>query len=327
MPSAPVTPPQSRRRRSSSKNKRPLLKAVLFIVILILIAAIGYAAYLYFKIDSALDHAGASDAAPVTKPVNANPVTVLLLGVDTRPKSASLNTDVIMVASLNPQRKTASVVSIPRDTLVKLSGYSQGKANSYYAAFLHNDKKTADAKTKTLFGKYLNVPIDYVSRIDFKGFEEVVDELGGLTLDVDMNMCYTDKQDGTAIRLTKGTHLLSGSETLDFVRYRKGNCQNAADSNDIERNERQQHVIGEMIGKLKSFDGLLKLGAVIEAAGKNVETDIPSSQIKSFIRTYMGIDRDKINYVHLEGEWHSPYIIVRPDELKTAQAALQKQLK
>ena len=302
------------------------MKTLWFIIILVLLGGIGYAAYLYYQVDTAIGKAGTDDSAPVAKPVHANPVTVLLLGIDTRPKTGSLNTDVIMVVSLNPERKTASVVSIPRDTLLKVSGYSQNKANSYYAAFYNSSRKTADDKTKTLFSKYLNVPIDYVAKIDFKGFEEIVDRIGGLELNVDMNMCYTDQYDGTSIRLKKGTQVLNGSQTLDFVRYRKGNCQNAEDSNDIERNERQQQVIGQMLATLKSPSGLLKLGSVIEAAGDNVDTDIPSSQIKSFIRTYMDIDRDKINYVHLEGEWDSPYIIIHSDELKTAQAALQEQL-
>lgn len=325
MPSAalPPLPP----RRSRQNGYWSLGKALLFIVILIIVAALAYIGYMYYKINIAIDHAGADNAAPVTKPIQDNPITILLLGIDTRPKNPSMNTDVIMVASLNPQRKSATVVSIPRDTLFKLNGYSQGKANSYYAAFHRSSLKTADANTKALFGKFMNVPIDYVAKIDFKGFEEIVDQLGGLTLNVDMNMCYTDKQDGTAIKLAKGIQNLSGSKTLDFVRYRKGNCQSAADSNDIERNERQQQVIGEIIGKLKSFDGLLKLGSVIEAAGKNVESDIPSSQIKSLIRTYIGIDRDKIGYVHLEGEWHSPYINIGAEELKKAQIALQDQLR
>lgn len=308
-------------------KRRVWTKALLFIVVILLIAVLAYAGYTYFKINSAIDKMGAPDTVTASRPVSSNPVTVLLLGTDSRPENPSLNTDVIMVVSLNPDRKSAAVVSIPRDTLIKVSGYSQLKANAYYAAFHNANKATADAKTKTLFGKYLNVPIDYVARIDFKGFADVVDQFGGLTLDVDMNMCYTDKWDGTAIRLTKGTHLLNGSQTLDFVRYRKGNCQNAADSNDIERNERQQQVIGQMVGKLKSVEGVLKLGSVIEAAAGNVKTDIPASEIKSFVRTYMGIDRDKINYVHLVGEWQSPYIYVRSDELKQAQAALREQLK
>ncbi|MBD2861784.1 LCP family protein [Paenibacillus oceani] len=324
MPSTATKPLPPRRPRSSSRR---VWKTLVFIVILILLAAAAYAGYLYYKINSAIDSAGGDNTAPVTKPVNANPVTVLLLGVDSRPKGGSLNTDVIMVASLNPERKTATIVSIPRDTYIKMNGYSSGKANSFYAAFHNAKSSTADTKTKQFFGKYLNVPIDYIAKIDFKGFEEIVDKLGGLTLNVDMNMCYTDKFDGTSIKLAKGTQSLNGKQTLDFVRYRKGNCQNAADSNDIDRNERQQQVIGEMVGKLKSLEGLLKLGPVIEAGGKNVDTDIPSSQIKSFIRTYMGIDRDKINYVHLEGEWHSPYITIGQTELKSAQTALQEQLK
>jgi hypothetical protein len=65
---------------------------------------------------------------------------------------------------------------------------------------------------------------------------------------------------------------------------------------------------------------------VTEAAGKNVDTDMPSSQIKSLIRTYMSLNRDSIIYVHLEGEWRSPYIYVGSAELKKAQLALQNQL-
>ncbi|GAA3403886.1 LCP family protein [Paenibacillus hodogayensis] len=322
----PPTAPQKRAPKSARSGKA-VMKTILFIVIVILLAALGYAGYMLYKINGALESAGAPDTAPVSKPVSDNPVTVLLLGTDTRPQNPSLNTDVMMVVSLNPQRKTAAVVSIPRDTLLKVSGYSQNKANAYYAGFHNSNKATAYAKTKALIGKYLNVPIDYAAKIDFNGFKEVVDNLGGLKLDVDMNMCYTDKEDGTAIRLTKGIHTLNGSQTLDFVRYRKGNCQNSAESNDIERNARQQQVIGEMIGKLKTVDGVFKLGSVIEAIGNNVDTDIPSSQIKSLMRTYIGIDRDKINYVHLEGEWRSPYIIVGSGELKKAQTALQEQLR
>ncbi|MEF3305507.1 LCP family protein [Paenibacillus sp. GYB003] len=321
---ANASPPTSPRR---PPKRRALKRTLLFIIILVLVATLGYAGYVLYKINAAIDRAGSSGAVSAGRQVDRNPVTVLLLGTDTRPQNPSLNTDVIMIASFNPDRQSATVVSVPRDTLIKVSGYSQLKANAYYAAFHHANKATADKKTKELFGKYLNVPIDYVARLDFNGFERIVDNLGGLKLEVDMNMCYTDKADGTSIRLTEGTHLLNGSQTLDFVRYRKGNCQNAADSNDIKRNERQQQVIDQMIGKLKSVEGVLKLGSVIEAAGDSVDTDMPASEIKSFIRTYMAADRDKINYVHLEGEWQSPYIIVRPDELKRAQTALREQLK
>lgn len=323
-------PPRSRAKVKSAgkKSAGPFLKTFIVLILILIAGALAYGGYIYYKLNEAIDKAGSGDAAsPIVKPVKENPITVLLLGVDTRPKSGSLNTDVIMVATLNPERKSAAVVSIPRDTLIKLNGYSQAKANSYYASFYNSDKKTADAKTKKLFSDYLKVPVDYIARVDFKGFEDVIDKLGGLSIDVDMNMCYVDHYDGTNIKLTKGTQNLNGSKTLDFVRYRKGNCQNAEDSNDIERNKRQEQVINKTIDKMKSLDGLLKLGEVIESAGANVETDIQSSQIKSFIRTYMGINRDKINYVHLEGEWHSPYINVSQEELKQAQAALQEQLK
>lgn len=306
---------------------RTLIRSALLLIGVAAIGLVGYAAYLYYLVDEAFHQssAGAVDAA-AARSVGSEPVAVLLLGTDTRPESPSLNTDVIMVAALNPATRSATVVSVPRDTLVQVKGYSQEKANAYYAAFRHNNKKEAVQKTKALFGSYLGIPIDYMVRVDFSGFERIVDSFGGLTVDVDMAMCYTDTYDGTSIRLKEGRQRLDGRQTLDFVRYRKGNCERAKDSNDIERNERQQQVVSRLLDTMRSPQGLLRLGSAIRAGGQSVETDMPPDQIKSLIWTYMGIQRDKINYIHLEGQWRSPYIRIDAKELKQATAALIGQL-
>lgn len=323
-------PPRKRKKQSGIGR---FFKFVLTLFLVALVAIVGYAGYLYFELNQAIDQASSGNAGQPerTAPVPAGkPMTILLLGTDTRQETGSLNTDVIMVATLNPERKSATLVSIPRDTYIKMSGYRSGKVNAVYANLYSSDKRTADQKTKEFFGRYLNVDIDQIAKVDFKGFEEIIDKMGPLTIDVDMNMCYVDKYDGTNINLKKGVQSLNGKETLDFVRYRKSNCRGAAEtaeSNDIDRNARQQQVINEMAGKLKSFGGILKLGPIIDAIGRNVRTDIASSSIKNLMGTYIGIDRDKINYIHLEGKWDSPYIIMGTDELKKAQAALQQQLK
>jgi polyisoprenyl-teichoic acid--peptidoglycan teichoic acid transferase len=311
--------------RRPNRKSRFLLKSFLIIFISLVIGALGYAGYIYWQINQAIEHVGTDAPVAPAQSAKSKPLTVLLLGTDTRAETGSMNTDVIMVASLNPNTHSAALVSIPRDTQMKLSGIKLNKANAFYANYMAADKKTADAKTKDLFGRFLNVKIDYVAKIDFKGFEEVIDKLGGLTIDVDMDMCYVDKYDGTNIKLKKGVQPLDGQKTLDFVRYRKSNC-GTAESNDMERNERQQQVIDKMLGKLKSVEGVLKLDQVIESIGNNVKTDIPSAQIKTFIATYIGIDRDKINYVHLEGDWQSPYVILKNEEIKAAQKALRTTL-
>ncbi|MFK7693413.1 LCP family protein [Paenibacillus sp. HJGM_3] len=304
---------------------RGWLKSFFVLILILVLGALGYAGYLYWQINQAIDHVGTNAPVAPDQSAKSKPLTILLLGTDTRSETGSLNTDVIMVASMNPNTQKATLVSIPRDTQVKLSGVKTNKANAFYANYVAADKKTAQTKTKELFGRYLNVKIDYMAIINFQGFEDVIDKLGGLTIDVDMDMCYVDKFDGTNIKLRKGVQPLDGKKTLDFVRYRKSNC-GTAESNDMERNERQQQVIDRMVGKLKSVEGVLKLGQVIESAAESVQTDIPSVQIKTFLGTYIGIDRDKINYIHLEGDWQSPYVILKNEELKAAQAALRDTL-
>lgn len=332
-PTGPL-PPRTRHRAAKPKRSRPVLKAFLWFLFIIFLFVAGYLVYLYYKIDAAIDTIGAPPAPPAVEPsrqpvksAKSSSLTVLLLGKDTRQETGSLNTDVIMVAALNPSTQSATVISIPRDTLVKVNGYRTGKANSFYANFYVSDKAKAYANTKNLFSKYLGTTIDYMSIVDFQGFVDIVDNLGGLDIDVDINMCYKDNSDGTNIRLSRGQQHLNGEKALDFVRYRQSNCNPpTAESGDLERNKRQQQVLRQMIGQVKLPSMLTKLGPMIESVGKNVQTDIPSAQIRQMLQTYLGIDRDKIDYIHLEGTWQSPYIIVEPDVLKNAQDALKRQV-
>ncbi|WP_246066933.1 LCP family protein [Paenibacillus koleovorans] len=325
-PMSPL-PPRRPSKKPKKKKRRThwLLKSFFTVFMIVVLGALGYAGYLYMQIDKAIHNVGTDATVAPPQSAKKKPLTILLLGTDTRAETGSLNTDVIMVASLNPESRSASLVSIPRDTRIAMNGVKTNKANAFYANYMAADKKTADAKTKDLFGKFLGVKIDYVAKLDFQGFEEVVDKFGGLTINVDMDMCYRDNFDGTNIRLKKGEQHLNGQKTLDFVRYRKSNC-GTAESNDLERNERQQQVIDKLADKMKSIEGVLKLGQVIETLGNHMKTDIPSAQIKTFLGTYIGIDRDKINYVHLEGDWQSPYVILTNDSIQAAQAALRTTL-
>jgi polyisoprenyl-teichoic acid--peptidoglycan teichoic acid transferase len=335
MPQAPTRTPQQplppRSRARQEGKSRPLLKLFIWIIVIVIVGALGAAAWylngIYQHVDDAIDSMGTQEKVEPQQSAKVKPLTILLLGKDTRKETGSLNTDVIMVASLNPAKDSATIVSIPRDTMVKLNGYRTNKANAYYANFYVEDKATAMKETKLLFGKYLDVPIDYTAIINFQGFVDVVDHLGPLSIEVDQNMCYRDNFDGTNIQLKQGLQMLNGDKTLDFVRYRHSNCNpKTPESSDIERNQRQKDVLNQLIDKMKSVNVLPKIGPMITSVGRNVETDIPSDQIKQLIQTYIGIDRDKINYIHLQGTWQSPYIVLTAEELADAKLALKKQL-
>jgi LCP family protein required for cell wall assembly len=230
-----------------------------------------------------------------------------------------------MVVTLNPNTGSAALVSLPRDLQMAPKGLPSRKANYYYPYFNNTDKDNAFAETKKVFSDYMGVPIDYVVTVDFEGFRQVVNLMGGLTLNVDMDMRYVDDEDGTDINLKKGIAKLNGKQTLDFVRYRKSN-RNTEESSDLARNQRQQQVLNELMNSMKSAGGVTKLGQIIETLGSHMKTDVPSSQIRDLMTTYYNISPSNVNYIHLDGDWESPYIIVKDEEIEAARRALKQQL-
>ena len=267
--------------------------------------------------------------------VKVKPVAIILLGFDTRKETGSLNSDVMMVAAFNPKTKSATVVSIPRDSKIELDGYKARKANAYYARFYSAaksdglDKKSAERKAKQdirkMFGEFFDIPLNYTATINFQGFADVVDALGGIDVDVDMDMHYVDNADGTNIDLTKGHQKLNGDKALDFVRYRKSNDGKNM-SSDFDRNQRESQVLGEIADKLKSFSSVTKIAGVIRAVGSNMRMDIPSGEVENMISTYFGISRSDITFIPLEGTWKSPYVRLDENKLQSAKAALQAKL-
>ncbi|CAH1213938.1 Polyisoprenyl-teichoic acid--peptidoglycan teichoic acid transferase TagU [Paenibacillus plantiphilus] len=339
-------PPRSASRgaKGSSGSKPPKKPArwfrrFMFLLLLILIGIAAYLGYLYKESKEAIQvitsDADPTIVIPEDQSVKVKGVTFLLMGIDTRKETGSLNTDVMMIASFNPNTKSATIVSIPRDSKIELDGYKSRKANAYYANFLSSAKndglknKEAEQKAKQdlrkMFGKYFDIPIDYTATINFQGFVDIVDAVGGVEVDVDMNMRYVDNADGTNINLTKGRHTLHGDDALDFVRYRKSNDGNNM-SSDFDRNKRQSQVIAAITDELKSVSSVTNIFSVLEAVGNNMRMDIPASEVENMMFTYFRMGRSDITFIPLEGKWRSPYVRLEEDKLQAAKAALQAKL-
>lgn len=357
MSPSPILPPRERRGRKSkeqgaktkpmkssksSKTAKPksawrtFFKTLSIVVIAIIVLAGGAAAYLYNKADEKLAEistvAANETPTPPEESAKVKPISFLILGVDTRGEGGTLNTDVFMVATLNPVTKSATLVSIPRDTRVQIEGYKVRKVNQYYAAFYMDEKETADKEIKEMVSKYMDIPIDYVVRINFQGFVDVIDAIGGVDVNVDMDMRYqdlADKNNPTRIDLKQGLQTLNGEDALGFVRYRKptpGAKNPTKESNDFDRNRRQDEVLHEIVRKLQTFNGLTKIPDVIDAVGKNLKMDVPKDQIKDLITTYFTINKDKITLIPLEGTWKSPYVYLDEAKFEEAKQALKQEL-
>lgn len=322
---------------NKKSTRRRWLIGISVSLAVVLCAAGAYAAFIYHKADQALHNmAGAPAPSPSGSAAPSattgkeeekdKPISFLLTGVDSRGGSdGSMNTDVIMLVALNPKTDSATIVSLPRDLELKPGDIRNHKANYFFPYYYLQDQDTAFARTKELYTRLFGVPIDYMAMVDFQGFRDVVDELGGIRVDVDMDMKYRDTSDGTDIDLKKGLQTLDGKNALDFVRYRKSNG-GTGESSDSARNERQQQVIKQLLGKLTSVNGLMNLGDILDIAGKNVKSDIPESELRGWIARIRELKPDEVEFIHLNGEWVSPYIVPKESDLKQALTAFRTRL-
>ncbi|NRF89729.1 LCP family protein [Paenibacillus frigoriresistens] len=318
---------------------RKIMLPVLMITGLILGASSVYAAILYNKLNQTLDHIAAPEAAttsnlngenrvPVTQATNPieKPLTFLLTAIDEREgNEGSLNTDVMMIFRIDPKTHQGTVVSIPRDLEIEAdkSGLDGShKANYFYAYYYNKNRDTALYETKRLFSDVYQVPIDYMAVINFDGFRKMIDQLGGMTVDVDMDMRYQDESDGTDIHLNKGTQQLNGKQVLDFIRYRKSNL-GTAESSDMERNQREQLVLNQLLDKLTTLNGLTAWGGVLDIIGSTIKTDIPADEIRTLTKSYRDLKPSTVRYIQLKGEWESPYLVVKQQDLEEAFDALR----
>lgn len=314
--------------RPAGKKKKSGAKRfwTIFVVLLILLVV---AAGLYFGWVYQKSKAIGTGGEPA-KPADSQPIAMALLGTDFRTETDSHLTDVVMVAVMNPKTNTATVVSLPRDTRVELEGYKVRKVNAYYPAFLAQEKQgegEAKEAMQRMLGKYFDIPIDYVTVVNFQSLRDIVDALGGVQVDVMMDMCYKDTVDETDINLKAGPQTLDGKDALDYVRYRKTNCSPpTAPSDDFSRNQRQQQVIGAIMDKVQSFNVLTKSGSLIDAVADNTDTDLENKQILNLVKTYWDIPKENITFPKVTGTWKSPFVHISDSELAAAKQALQDEL-
>lgn len=189
--------------------------------------------------------------------------SVLLLGDDARPGESGARTDAILVATFNKDEHSIYLTSIPRDMRVEIVGKSElDKINHAYAF------GGIDMAINTV-EQFLDIPIDYYSVINFNGLVEIVDALGGI--DVDVQLDFREKTpSGEYVQFQKGTQHLNGDAALAYSRMRK----HPEGGGDRGRGQRQQQVIEAMINKAGGFTTITKFDEILDSIGDNIRTNL-----------------------------------------------------
>jgi LCP family protein required for cell wall assembly len=192
-------------------------------------------------------------------PFNADVVNILLLGSDARPYEGGYRTDVMMIASLDPGKGTATLISIPRDLYVYIPGWRVDRINTA------DPRGGPELAAQTLLYNF-GIPIHYYARMNFWGFTELVDTLGGI--DVDSTGYLYDECGGIWYQFSPGnTYHMNGFTALCYVRMRK-------QSSDFDRLRRQQEVISAIFQKILTLNGLSRVPELYRQFNGIVETDI-----------------------------------------------------
>ena len=192
---------------------------------------------------------------------------VLIMGVDKREDDVG-RSDTMMIATIDPRLDQATLLSIPRDTRVKIRGHGYDKIN---AAFAYGGVDLSESTVES----FLGIDIDHYVLIDTSSFVKIIDAIGGVDIDVEKRMYYEDPWDdngGLLIDLYPGQQHMDGKTAVTYVRYRDS-------EGDIGRVKRQQAFMTACMNKVTSPEIVPRIPKIIREIIEAVETDMSLRQL------------------------------------------------
>jgi LCP family protein required for cell wall assembly len=264
-------------------------------------------------------------------------LNVLLIGVDQRQGETSFNTDTLIVASVDPVKGSVSMFSIPRDTVdVPVPASAQAlygatynnKINSYYSSAKANSDTFPNgpaAALRELLSELYGIRIDYSVMVNFSGFKQIVDTLGGIRITTKNPIVDETYPAGVGhlrrIRMPVGVRTMDGQEALIFARSRYG-------SSDFGRAERQQQVIAAVRAQTDVEAIAANLPALASTLQDAIKSDFPQGDLPRLLELLGRVDASNLKSIvfappvyQTVGADERGYIIV-PDVEKIRRAIL-----
>ncbi|MFZ7946297.1 LytR family transcriptional regulator [Neobacillus sp. 19] len=304
--------------RSQKKKSKKWMKVTAVILSLMVIGGGVYGYTVYKSLNKAVDamhqpiERKQSDKREDAVSLKAkDPFSVLMLGVDEREGDKG-RSDTMIVLTVNPNNNSVKMLSIPRDTRTEIIG--KGKEDKINHAYAFGGVPMAMDTVEN----FLDIPIDYYIQVNMEGFTEMVDAVGGVTVQNDLDFT----QDG--IHFAKGELTLDGAQALSYTRMRKEDPRG-----DFGRQTRQRQIIEGVVKEGASLSSLTKFSDIFTVLGNNVKTNLTFEQIATIQKGYKGAGTS-IQQMELKEQGkminHIYYGMVSPEEKQRVQNELKTQL-
>ncbi|MDQ0857210.1 LytR family transcriptional regulator [Bacillus sp. V2I10] len=259
--------------RERKHKKRKWLWIVLSIIGLLVLSTGGYALYLYNTATKTVaniqENIGREHSEKRPQPVafkEKEPISVLILGVDERDEDRG-RSDSLILLTVNPNKKSTNMISIPRDTRTEIVGKGiEDKINHAYAF-------GGTEMTINTVENFLDVPVDYFVKVNMESFQDVVNAVGGIEVNNSKAFSYG------GYTFNEGNIQLDGKQALAYSRMRK-------QDSDFKRQERQRQVLQAVISKGANISSITKFGEMFKVVENNVKTNMDMDEMWSIQENY-----------------------------------------
>ncbi len=242
-----------------------------------------------------------------SKKKRSDPFTILIFGIDSTIQDistvTSFNADSLILITFNPKTYNATILSIPRDTYVPITCLK----NSPESKITHSGWRGETCVIKTI-EDLMDINIDYYIKVNFTAVVNLVDEIGGINVDVPYSFCEqnSNRQWGSnTIYVKKGNQVLDGEQALALARNRHPNPRCGAEwsnyySNDLVRGDNQQLILNALINKIVKNISIDKISSILDIIGTNVDTNMKINELTAHYNTAKQIALDNENIINFE---------------------------
>ena len=240
-------------------------------------------------------------------------------------KSENL-TDTIMLASYDPKTQEAALLSIPRDTFVGTSESNASPSDKINAIYnMYTNKQKGLEKLLEKVRKLTDIDVRYYVMVDTKALRALVDEIGGVTFDVPIDMKYDDNRQNLHINLKAGVQKLNGDKAEQVVRFRHNNNGTTYPSSygvqDIGRMKTQRAFLTALAKQTLVPANITKIPEFLDIAKQYVETNIDLNTIKDYVPYAVNFNTDNLKTDKLPGaaQYINGWSFYKADKTKTAE--------